>query len=90
MKYVIILALLLSACTLEHSDSADPGTETIYYTLSECDWHADAYQPNLDYPAYCEDWGNATCCTWYADHGCVDEWCYWYDICDWEHNESDC
>ena len=82
----ILLAVTISGCTIEWRGSNRDYTNSSYST-SGFPIDACYEEPYWHSPEWCDYYGDATCCVWYAD-GWYEEWCQWdYDWC-WEYNGS--
>ena len=87
------LALLLFACQfrLEPSEPLYYGDEIIV------DYSYCLYDPlplDASDMIYCESYEDAECCTWVyhrrIDTVCQYDWCFRWDICEWEYIYSEC
>ena len=69
-------------------------TEVVVVEEYVCDpFLEDYYTPYYHTPEYCTDYGPGVgyCCTWSFGHGeCMSEWCFWEDVCEWEHTWDEC
>ena len=79
----------------------DPGPTVIYTEPETVVYVEEVYmcEPPFDPvgidPSYCTDYGVGTgyCCTYeYGDWDfyCAEEWCWWEDMCYWDHIVTTC
>ena len=102
------LAFIAAGCEIRVIEVPHPHDEEIVIVDRDCppkkgvivdndhsyDWYDDGYLPYGEYPSYCEEYWDGTCCEWETiDDGCVEVWCQIYvDSCDgvWEFDSVWC
>ena len=80
----------------EHHDESSYVVTEVVYEMCDPDWEQDS-APYWHTPEFCTDYGpgHGYCCTWFDGIGiygeeCFSEWCFWEDVCSWEHNDDVC
>ena len=92
MKYIFVISILFaSACTISaETDEASNYHQSSYYEEYDSSYCYEE-EPFYHVAEYCEEYDNALCCQWdTGDYDCVEEWCFWDDICGWEYYETIC
>lgn len=94
-KLLLITAALLlsfSSCIVR-----DASTPTIDYEYDDSNFYdyddvivsdylwCEYSSPYYRTPEFCEEdfYGEFICCTWEVGYGCYEDWCTWYDTCEW-------
>ena len=103
MKKTLLMALFLLSfhgcivhdhppSTVDHSQ--EEGNFYDYHDVVIMDYYlwCEDTTPYSRLPEFCDEdpYGEWLCCTWDLGLECYEEWCVWYDNCEWLYDDFIC